>query len=176
MNHQIHPMEDPIVPRHDELRSDDSFKVPTFYFESLTDRVMKRVERDAVPEELKENNFRVPDGYFEQLSDRIMLKLQPAQSRTIKTGFRRAWVYSAAAAVTLVIVSWFAIHLYSNKQNPDYLANSSEEELLEYVSMNNYDFDQNSLAVVMNDEDVNNLDIMDDVDDDTSNMLMEIYK
>ena len=79
MNHQFNHMEDPIVPHNEVLRSDDSFKVPTFYFDSLPDRIMKRVEREAVPSILNEKVFRVPNGYFENFTNRLMDKIHSNQ-------------------------------------------------------------------------------------------------
>ena len=176
MNHQFNHMEDPIVPHHDALKSDDSFKVPTFYFESLPDRIMKRVEREAVPLALREKMFRVPNGYFETFTNRIMDKIYTIQSpKAIRTSFRRIYMYGAAA-IFIILVSLFVIKFYSNQKSVDYLANSSEDDLLEYVSTYDYDFDQNSLAVVMNEDEVNSLEIMDDMDDETTNMLIELYK
>lgn len=176
MNHQDNHTEDPKIPHHDALRSVDSFKVPTFYFDYLPDRIMKRVETEAVPSELKEKVFQVPVGYFESFTDRVMNRIQihPAK-KTIQTRFSRSWMLSVAAMV-VIAVSFFLFTLYNNQKPVDYLANSSEEELLEYVSVNDSDFDQNSLAMLMNEEDVNSLNIMDDMDDETTNMLIELYK
>ena len=176
MNHQDNYMEDPKIPHQDDLRSTDSFRIPAFYFESFPDRIMKHIEMEAVPAALREKIFRVPNGYFESFTNRLMDRLLPQQTtKTIRTGFRRSLMYSAAAVV-LILVSWFVISLFRNQTNIDYLAESSEEELLEYVSTYAFDFDQNILASVIGEEEINSLDIMDEMDDETSDLLIELYE
>lgn len=176
MNHQDNHMEDPKIPHHDTLRSDDSFRIPAFYFESLPDRIIKRIENETVPLALKEKMFTVPEGYFETFTDRLMTKIHPVQkSKTIFTGFRRTLMLSAAAVV-LILVSWFVINLYNNSANIDYLANSSEEELLEYLTTHASEFDQNSLAVVMTEDEIGSLEIIEEMDDETSDLLIELYE
>ena len=124
--------------------------------------------------------YKVPleklNKYFETFPDRLMNRIRKPQSaKTIKTGFRKVWMYSAAAVV-VILVSWFVINLFRNQKPIDYLANSSEEDLLEYVSNHDYEFDQNSLATVMNEDEVSSLDIMDEMDDATTNILIELNK
>lgn len=59
----------------------------------------------------------------------------------------------------------------------DYFSNITEDELLEYVSTYAVDFDQSSLASVINEEEINSLEIMDDdIDDETSDLLIQILE
>ncbi len=176
MNPSDNNMEDPKIPHHDTLRNDEAFRVPAFYFESFSDRIMKRIENEMVPPALKDHVFTVPDDYFDTFTDRLMHKIHPVQkSKTVFTSFRRSWMLSAAAVV-VILVSWFVIHLFNNPSNVDYLASSTEEELLEYVSTYAYQFDQNSLATVMSEEEISSLDIVDEMDDETSDLLIELFE
>jgi hypothetical protein len=176
MNPSENNMEDPKIPHHDTLRNEDAFRVPAFYFESFQDRIMKRIENEMIPPALKDNVFTVPDEYFDTFTDRLMNKIHPVQKpKTVFTVFRKTWMMSAAAAM-LIAVSWFVIHLFNSPVNVDYLANSSEEELLEYVSTYAYQFDQNSLATVMSEDEISSLDIVDDMDEETSDLLIELFE
>lgn len=177
MNDLFNNIEDPKVPHHDALQSRDAFKVPDSYFDNLTERIMTRIEMEAISIPANEKTFQVPAGYFETFTNRLMDKIhKQSMPKTIQTSFQRNFIYSAAAAVVLILVSWFIMSLYSKQSSVDYLALSSEEELLEYVSLYAYEFDQNSLAVVMNEEDINSLDILEDMDDETSDLLIELFE
>jgi hypothetical protein len=172
----LHP-EDPQVPHSNLMRNEDCFKVPTAYFDTLAEKIIIQIEQDALPEAIKEKSFVVPDQYFETLTQRVMDSIPfHKQSKTIQTGFRRSWVYAAAAAVVLIVISWWGIQLFNSNYSTDYLAAVSEEELLEYVSDHEYEFDQQTLASIVSEDDLNSIEIIDEVDSETTELLLELYK
>lgn len=177
MNHPFNNIEDPQIPYDNVLKSGDSFKVPESYFDALTDRIMNRIEKEAISVPVNEKTFQVPDAYFETFANRLMERIHKQQTpKTIQTSFRRNMIYSAAAAVVIILVTWFVMNLFIAKSSKDYLAQSSEEELLEYVSQYAFDFDENSLAVVMSEDEISSLEIFDEMDKETSDLLIELFE
>lgn len=155
----------------------DAFKLPANYFEELPNRILDKVENSQLPELLKQNPFKVPENYFNNTVQSIIEKTSNTKSNlVVKTNFKPVWSYGAAACMLLVI-SWIGFRLYSNPKPVDYFSNITEEELLEYVSTYAVDFDQSSLASVINEEEINSLNIMDgDLDDETSDLLIQILE
>ncbi|MEI2696452.1 MAG: hypothetical protein V9E90_15390 [Saprospiraceae bacterium] len=155
----------------------DLFKLPANYFEEFPNRILNKVESGQIPESLQQNPFKVPENYFDTTIQNILEKTSNAESKLIvKTNFKQVWSYAATACVLLVI-SWLGFRLYSDSKPVDYFSNITEDELLEYVSTYAVDFDQSSLASVINEEEINSLDIMDDdIDDETSDLLIQILE
>ncbi len=176
MNHENDHIEDPKLTFAFKSNTNHGFKLPSSYFDTLTERVMDQVEKKTLPEELKTNVFKTPVGYFDSFSDRLMKKiLELNTSKHISTSFNRMRIFSAAAAVILVL-SLFIVYVYKIQNPVDYLADISEEELLEYVSLHATDFDRFSLAYVMSEEDLKAIDIFDEMDEEATDVLIELYQ
>ena len=157
--------------------SPENFNIPENYFEEFPDRLFDKLESDQLPGSLKQNPFKVPENYFENKILNIEKLVQNKESKIIvKTNFKRVWSFAAAACV-LLLVSWIGIRLFSNPKPVDYLSNITEDELLEYVSIYASDFDESSLASVINENEINSLNILDvDMDDETSDLLIQILE
>ncbi|MBK8450305.1 MAG: hypothetical protein IPO78_00730 [Saprospiraceae bacterium] len=159
-----------------EQYNSNVFQLPVNYFENLTNRIMDRIEKEAIPQELNQNVFKVPNGYFENFSDKVLSKIKLKQnSKIIPGSFKKLWVFSAAASFVIVI-SWFVMNLYNTSTHVDYLAASSEEELLEYVSTYSNEFEHQSLASILNEDELNSLEIMETMDDETSDFIIELFE
>ena len=52
----------------------EGYKTPEGYFDSLSDRIMERMEEDPLGLPKKEG-FQVPDGYFDSLEQKILDKV-----------------------------------------------------------------------------------------------------
>lgn len=155
----------------------DPFKLPENYFEEFPNQIINRIESGQLPETLKLNPFKVPENYFDKTYQSIQEKNSNTESKlVVKTNFKQVWSYAAVACV-LLLVSWFGFRLYSDPKPVDYFSNITEDELLEYVSTYAIDFDQSSLASVINEDEINSLNIMDDdLDDETSDLLIQILE
>lgn len=176
MNQDFNHNEDPKFSHHDELKSINSFKVPELYFDSLTERIMDRVEKESLPSVLKENSFKVPIGYFENLNDKILEKvLTGVKTKNIRTRFIN-WKLYSVAAIFLLVCSLFLVQFFNAQKQVDYLANTTEEELLEYVSLYISDFNQESLASITSEDDIRSLEIIDEMDTETSDLLIELFE
>ncbi len=176
MNHDSNHLEDPKLPEVIAKKTTQGFKVPALYFENLTDRIMDRVEKNVLVDDFKDNPFKVPQAYFENFSPRLIDQLQTTKtSRTITTSFKRMRMWSAAAAVVLIL-SLAGIYFYIQQKPVDYLADVSENELLEYVSVYAEDFDRFSLAYVMSEEDLKAIELFDHLDELDSDVLIELYE
>jgi len=155
----------------------ENFKIPANYFDEFPNRILDKLELDQLPESLKQNPFKVPANYFENKSLSLQELNQGKKLKlSVKTNFKRIWSYSAVACVVL-LVSWIGFRMISNSQPVDYFSNITEDELLEYVSNYAVDFDQTSLASVINEEEMNSLNILDDeLDDETTDLLIQILE
>ena len=175
MNEQLNNMEDPRIPHHDVLQHENAFKVPAGYFDNLTEKLMQGIEKEAVPFAINEETFTVPQGYFESFPDKLINKIHQHQKpQIVRISFGKRLMLAAAVMIVLV-VSWFSIKLYA-PTNTDFLANSTEEELLEYVSYYAEEFDEQSLAMVMNEDEIISLDILEVSDEETSELLIELFE
>ncbi|HEX5624605.1 MAG TPA: hypothetical protein VFX48_01205 [Saprospiraceae bacterium] len=176
MNENLHHMDDPKPEFPIHRKSGSGYRLPEDYFDRLSDRIMDRVEQNALPEILKTSPFRAPDAYFELLEDRIINGL-PTRSKplVVRSIFRSSWIY-AVAACALVLLSWFGLNLYNGSPNEDFLADTTEEELLEYVSAYASDFDETALALVLQEDELNSFEIPEEMDDETSELLIELYQ
>lgn len=107
------------------------------YFDSLTDKIMERVELEEsilyTDERLKVLPFKTPEGYFDQLGAKI-LKSNKQETKVIPL-FSQTWVrYAAAAAVLMVMVAAFVLNTpLSTTSTQEYLSNIPEETLIDYV-------------------------------------------
>ena len=155
----------------------ENFKIPANYFDEFPNRILDKLELDQLPESLKQNPFKVPANYFENKSLSLQELNQGKKLKlSVKTNFKRIWSYSAVACVVL-LVSWIGFRMISNSQPVDYFSNITEDELLEYVSNYAVDFDQTSLASVINEEEMNSLNILDDeLDNKTTDLLIQILE
>lgn len=106
------------------------------YFDSLTDRIMERIELEESilyrNSRLKTLPFRTPEGYFEQLGNDLF-KIDQKEAKVIPL-WSQNWVRYAAAAVILIFSVLFVTKPFEATTPQSYLGEIPEEVLIEYVA------------------------------------------
>lgn len=108
------------------------------YFDSLTDRIMERVELEEsvlfTDKRLKVLPFTTPEGYFDQLGKKILA--ETAVETKVIPLFARTWVrFAAAAAIVLIAIAGFVLSpTFSTNETEGYLSNIPDELLIDYVA------------------------------------------
>jgi hypothetical protein len=107
------------------------------YFDSLTDRIMNRVEQeDSILNQnplLKELPFKTPEGYFQRLGDRIIAETEEPK---VVPMYAKQWFKFAAALAFVLVATLALLEPFSGPQEPDfYLSDISEEALIEYAAV-----------------------------------------
>ncbi|MBK9108743.1 MAG: hypothetical protein IPM92_10355 [Saprospiraceae bacterium] len=157
-----------------ESNATSGFDVPVAYFENFTDSLIERINAESLAFLPKSDGFKVPESYFETFYNRLQNKLsaqhQSTPTKLIK--FHKLW-YWAAAACLFSAVGLFAIKWSQNQTTENLLAQCSEEELLEYVTAYVEEFDEQSLALLLEENDINQLDMMNGLDESAEDLLIE---
>lgn len=152
----------------------NGFEVPENYFDQLADTVMERISSETLSFLPATDGFTVPEGYFETFSDRIQSRLtsnvQSTQTRTVT--FRKIW-YWAAAACLFGVVGLFALKWSANQSGDQLLSACTEDELLEYVTTYADEFDEESLASLLEESDMDQLNIINELDESADELLIE---
>lgn len=151
------------------------FGVPQGYFETLPEKLMQKIEIDALKCLPDSDGFKVPENYFESFYDRLSsrLKRKTIQTSTRVIQMKKLWYYAAAAclftAVGLFAIKWSQ----QNESTTLFFAECSDEELLEYVTTYADDFDQELIASLIEETDLDVLDVMGELDESTEDLLIE---
>lgn len=127
------------------------------YFDSLTDRIMDRVELEKsvlfADPKLKELPFLTPDGYFEQLGESIV---KQASSVKVIPLYNRSWFRYAATLVIILTTAFALLNPFEKDPFEKYLSDVSTEVLIEYTSS-----EETALDELFVDEEVMNVVIND---------------
>lgn len=133
---------------------DSGFKVPSGYFESFEDRLMRTVSGKPVDDKPLESKhgFAVPNGYFESLDDKILQKLeQGEQDKKVRPLYKSKKIYyiTTIAAVFLAIITTVLF----NPSLPDYSIENVEIAALEaYIDEGYIDLNFNEISAYITDE------------------------
>ncbi|MCB0762426.1 MAG: hypothetical protein KDC12_12945 [Flavobacteriales bacterium] len=98
----------------------DDFRVPEGYFEGFEKQVLNRSISDSTfmaggKEQPAEDGFSTPPDFFGSMHDEIMKEV--ARDTPVRTISRkRTWVYWAAAACILGLVSWWTLMREQDKK------------------------------------------------------------
>lgn len=108
--------------------SDQDFKVPQGYFESLEERVMASVATDEIEQNLPQHGFMMSEEYLDSFEDRLFDRMEQenllnkeVRPKVRRLPFRESLKYAAAVAAVLLIVGT----LFNSNQpsTPDSLEN-----------------------------------------------------
>jgi hypothetical protein len=103
----------------------DKFKLPSYYFENLSKKVLQKIHGDKIYEELygistfvaqylkKKNLFKIPKGYFETLSQRTKQQIDYPYIKVYS--LKRELVFALSAASVIVIFSFFIFSFSAQK-------------------------------------------------------------
>ncbi|PPK99199.1 hypothetical protein [Parapedobacter indicus] len=64
----------------------DTWTVPTGYFDQLGDRIFAKIEEQQLKETIKGAGFSTPDGYFDQLAEQLLFQ-QKLSEHAAESGF-----------------------------------------------------------------------------------------
>lgn len=151
-----------------------AFEVPGAYFENFPDVLMERINDDTVAFLPKSDGFKVPENYFETFSDRLHIKLnEKQQTPALKVlSFHKLWYYAAAACL-FTAIGLFSLKWMQNDNSSHLLSQCSEDELIEYVTAYADEFDEQSIAMLLEETDIDPLDIINDLDEADEDLLIE---
>ena len=114
---------------------EDPFKVPTNYFDGLSDQIMGRIQEEVVVETIVEKQERV--SWVDRLVEQIQLLLQPQ------------YALSLASVVLLLVAGTYFFWPESNFNTPDLQTLTegiSEDELIQYLSTHIDEFEVNQFV------------------------------
>jgi hypothetical protein len=163
-----------------DLKSQDFQNCPNDYFKELPDLILEKVRIDHVLPHQDNSKFQIPQGYFQNLSDEVLGQIKHDQTlapkSTIKKYFRSSWLYAVAAmfvlAVSLVVLN------YQNNQldkNLD-LSKIDEEVLMEFAYENAGDMDSESLANLLDEDELYEMDLQIELGGNDLDEMIEFYQ
>ncbi|MBK9270196.1 MAG: hypothetical protein IPM48_01240 [Saprospiraceae bacterium] len=127
----------------------ESMTIPSSYFSEFPSKqieLIKGLDKSGLinlPEE-----FGVPDGYFGQMPELVMSSIQKKASLK-STGkvvqFLKTWYSVAAAVIIIVAFSWW-YHINLIQAQNDWAKDLTDEELYEYIVLNESDYSLENLA------------------------------
>ena len=114
----------------------DQHQVPKGYFDSLTEKIMNRVEGEnkSLLEngKLKQLPFQVPKNYFDELS--LILHNQHLNDETKEIKFWSTNVFRYAASLLIILSAAFiVIENRPSSNETDLIGQLSDEEVIEYL-------------------------------------------
>jgi len=162
-----------IVCAIDESES-KGFQLPSGYFDQLTERIMERVQHEELLFLPKDEGLAIPNAYFESFPQKVVEHIVALKEKPkVKViSFRRILTYAVAACL-LLAVSITAIRFYQTAAETDVFASCSDDDMLEYLSYYSNDLDDQSLAVLLNEEDLPDLDFINGEDEDLESLLID---
>lgn len=110
-----------------DLKKEQPFKAPKFYFDTLADRVIEKTQPTAAPQ------YKAKKSVSSMAGEWISTLLQPR------------WVMAMASVAILAVASWFYL-VKQSVQAVQPLTEISNEDINEYINNNLDDFDENLLA------------------------------
>lgn len=143
------------------LRKQNPFQIPDNYFTFLSDKIIKRVQENALGEELdsdvflkqykarSEASFNIPEGYFEKLPD-IILQSTVRENETpklkgIEIAFRQYRGIAVAASVAaMLFIGMTLLRPAINMENTAMTLN--QEDINQYIRENITEFDEQIIA------------------------------
>jgi len=163
-----------------DLKSQDFQNCPNDYFKELPDLILEKVRIAHVLPHQDNSKFQIPQGYFQNLSDEVLGQIKHDQTlapkSTIKKYFRSSWLYAVAAmfvlAVSLVVLN------YQNNQldkNLD-LSKIDEEVLMEFAYENAGDMDSESLANLLDEDELDEMDLQIELGGNDLDEMIEFYQ
>lgn len=134
----------------------DQQQVPEGYFDSLTHKIMNRVEAEEASflknEKLKQLPYQVPENYFDELSIAVENKLPAHETKVVPLWSMRVYKY-AASLIILFSATFFISQNFQSSAEEDLIGQLSDEEVIEYLITDD----------VMIEEMLSQEEIMDDV-------------
>jgi hypothetical protein len=127
------------------------FKVPDSYFSDLEDRLVTKLEEEALPES---SGFKVPDGYFDELEERLATQLFPKQRNPKIINLinrKRIYYVAGVAASVMLLVSIF------NNPGSGSLDSINLTAIEMYIEEGSADIDPYDVATLLTDEEFDNL-------------------
>jgi len=127
------------------------FKVPKSYFDDFEERIFSKIKEEQLP---KESGFKVPESYFENLEEQILQRVTTSEkTKVIPLYKRKAFIYvtSIAACVAMVLL------LYPGTTSTQDAVQIADIET--YFDEEGLDWDSNDIALLLNEEDLENLPI-----------------
>ncbi|HRG32210.1 MAG: hypothetical protein JNK69_08565 [Saprospiraceae bacterium] len=159
-----------------DLKSQDFQNCPKDYFKELPDLILEKVRIDHVLPHQDNSKFQIPQGYFQNLSDEVLGQIKHDQTLAPKKYFRSSWLYAVAAmfvlAVSLVVLN------YQNNQldkNLD-LSKIDEEVLMEFAYENAGDMDSESLANLLDEDELYEMDLQIELGGNDLDEMIEFYQ
>ena len=114
----------------------DQQQVPEGYFDSLTDKIMNRVEAEEASflknEKLKQLPFQVPENYFDELTTVIDNRLPTQEARVIKLWSTNLFRY-AASLIIILSAAFFINQRFKSNSDLDLISQLSDDEVIEYL-------------------------------------------
>jgi hypothetical protein len=146
------------------------FTTPKNYLEDFDSRLFEKLKEEVLPNEA---GFTTPEGYFSDLEDRILKNSQVSEplGRVVSLYRKVPVIWTTAIAACLAVL--FMVSQNNNESNT--LSKLEFSSIENYIDDGNLDLDQNDIAALLNDEeiDVLNLDTSMFSEENLENYLIE---
>jgi hypothetical protein len=129
-----------------EIPKKNNFKTPPDYFESLTDRILQRLDDEDTKGLPKKEGFTVPKGYFEGVEKDILDKALGRETPVVRLGRFRPFLYAAAAVAVL-----FVLVIGLNRNSGDTLSfdDLAQAEIASYIESRDLELSSYEIAEVI---------------------------
>lgn len=128
------------------------FNTPKDYFKNFDDRLFSKLSEGYIP---KKDGFTVPEGYFNLFEETVLNRVKniKEQPKVIPILSRKTITYAISIAACAVLV-FSIINTNASKITLDNLQFTTIES---YIEDGNLSFDSYDVALLLNDEDLENL-------------------
>jgi hypothetical protein len=133
--------------KEDKLNNitETGFKTPDYYFDSLEENLMQRLQETKFISDVEEPGFTVPEGYFKSIDGEIFNKLEKEETPVISLSSKKPLYYIAGIAASIVLI----LAIFINKPFEDEISIEMVETYLEDRDLSSYE-----LAELLSDSDL----------------------
>lgn len=101
------------------------FTVPKDYFKGMEDRILEKVQQDALP---KTSGFGIPEGYLDTIETSVLQKLNKPEPKTITLFSKK--VVTAITSIAATIVLLFSLNVFNPTPTLAKLNNETVENFI----------------------------------------------
>lgn len=130
--------------KKNNLFNQAGFKVPTAYFDQLTDRVWQNV---IGKNDLEHAGFKVPQGYMESLEARVLENCNKQSKVVTMIPESARWWYPIVATAAAVIIGAVMLTKSSSPQVPTF-ADLKDQELTDYLMQSKFMNDEEYIDIL----------------------------